>query len=167
MINDYDAVYELGGECYTATEAAGIVASNRVDEVETVFGYRALSTILRRGGMPILSKKIDKIADLFENSISGYYSTGTEKQQAKNRKKYVTKTISFMKKNNFFFNDISDFLKRDLIFGTFRSTFQLFIGDVVNLSALTDEQCVALAKNFKRAMKGKDMVPYHASTKSI
>lgn len=156
--------YELRGELYTIGEISRIISHNSGAQIENVIGYRVLSQILSRGGMPLLGRKFAKIGDLFEDSITGYYSTGTERQQARSRKKYVRKLKKITKRKHLLIHNTAFYL-RDLLQGTLVNSHYYMKNDIVKVYELSDEQCVAIANNFKRDIKGKSRLPYQAATK--
>ena len=161
--------YHFNGESYTATE---IVKMGRSLSHDSEKHFRdsvdqwILAQILERGGLPRVAKKIEKIAEINQmiHSTLGYTNLSERKKASLNRS-YVRRLDRFDASLDI--HNCTLFLEH-LIRSTFgpisavpleaRDKDDWSIG-IVDYFSMTDEQCAALAANFKRAMKRKPLVP--------
>ena len=165
--------YKFDGEMYSAKE---IIDMGKMRMISDIKPFRdsvdqwILAQILYRGGMPRMAKKIEKIATDHQAVVGRLrYSTSSERQKIRSHKRYCRKidrfryiSISLHNGSSFLrdlLNDTLDFhdIPREEV-----SHDNNFPRGLVDYSSLTTEQCEAIAKNFKRKLKGKSMISMDA-----
>jgi len=143
------------------------------NEIIQIINQNSLAWILSSGSgdMPRLSEKMYAVAESHEKALSDVHSKESEKRQIRSRKKYSRKVEKF----KFYAREVRnmdsclhELLRSSLGDDEWRKyTTRIKSGHfLVDYWHIKPEQCKVIAKNVKRAMKGKDMIEFKTNSKT-
>ncbi len=161
-----ETLYRYGDEFYTIKELEEMLSSKSSEDrkfSEDIIAHGILAEIMKQGKKPIVGRKLKKLAET--EYVQHEYDLYGLKEHLINRKRVRRlNSAAGLFANSFSRTDLHNgesFLDQ-LLHDTLGYSYPVSESDdmkLVDFERLTEEQCIALAKNFKRIMRKKEAIP--------